>query len=142
MGAIVGAVLSLICFSFVWGVAVPQRSSGFDALIEVAMRWLLTGLVGMLAGAAIAASRPIRGWLSVAIVLTLGVVGGVLNGLAVRDLLVAGCHPSLYRAPIYPEWCGASGVRPFLGIFAKSALAGGLVAAALMAVGIRRPPLK
>ena len=63
----------------------------------------------------------------------------MLNGLAVRDLLVAGCHPSVYRAQIYPEWCGASGLRPFFGIFAKSELAGGLV---VVAVGIRRPPLK
>ncbi len=141
MGAIAGAVVSLLCFSFVWGVAIPQRSSGINALIEVATRWLLTGLVGMMAGVGIAATQPVRRWLSVAVVLALGVVGGALNALAVRDLLLAGCHV-VGRAPIYPEWCGASGLRPFLGIFAKSALAGGLVAAALIAAGIRRAPLK
>lgn len=98
-------------------------------------------VVGVMAGAAIAASRPIRGWLSVVIVPTLGVVGGVLNGLAVRDPLVAGGHVG-HRAPIYLEWCGASGLGPFLGILAKSALAGRLVAAAVIRVGIGRPPPK
>jgi hypothetical protein len=140
MGAIVGAVLSLICFSFVWGVAVPERSSGFDAVFRSrragsSQAWSACWRdcdCGKPPDPRVAFCRHSP---------NIGVVGGVLNGLAVRDLLVAGCHPSTYRAPIYPEWCGASGLRPFFGIFAKSALAGALVAAALMAVGIRRPPL-
>jgi len=101
--------------------------------MEMLLRILLTAVVGMAMGVAIAAIRPVRGWLSGIALFIFGGVAGLANAAILKDVLSVGCDAGR-RLPVSPEWCADGGT---LALVVKNALAGLFVAAALLPFGLK-----
>jgi hypothetical protein len=81
--------------------------------MEMLLRILLTAVVGMALGVAIAAIRPVRSWLSGIALFILGAVAGLANAAILKDILMVGCDAGR-RLPVSPEWCADGGARACL----------------------------
>jgi hypothetical protein len=132
--AIAGGFIAFVAFGLAWLPNIPSHSRDVDVLIEMFLRILLTAVVGMAMGVAIAAVRPVRGWPSGIVLFILGGLAGLANAAILKDVLSVGCDAGL-RLPVSPEWCADSGT---LALFVKNALAGLFVAAALLPFGLKR----
>jgi hypothetical protein len=98
------------------------------------MRILLTAVVGMAMGVAIAAIRPVRGWPSGIGLFILGGLAGLATAAILKDVLSIGCDAGR-RLPVSPEWCSDGDT---LALFVKNSLAGLFVAAALLPFALKR----
>jgi hypothetical protein len=132
--AIAGGFLAFVAFGLAWLPYIPSQSRDVDVLIEMSLRILLTAVVGMAIGVAIAAIRPVRGWLSGIALFILGGVAGLANAAILKDVLSVGCDAGL-RLPVSPKWCADGGTPALL---VKNVLAGLFVAAALLPFGLKR----
>lgn len=132
--AIAGGFVAFVVFGLAWLPYFPSHSRDVDVLMEMLLRILLTAVVGMAMGVAIAAIRPVRGWLSGIALFILGGVAGLANAAILKDVLLVGCDAGR-RLPVSPEWCADGGT---LALFVTNALAGLFVAAALLPFGLKR----
>jgi hypothetical protein len=132
--AIAGGFMAFVAFGLAWLAYIPSHSRDIDVLMEMFLRILLAAVVGMAMGVAIAAIRPVRGWLSGIALFILGGVAGLANAGVLKDVLSVGCDAGR-RLPVSPEWCADGGT---LALFATNALAGLFVAAALLPFGLKR----
>jgi hypothetical protein len=131
--ALAGGFLAFVAFGLAWLPYIPSHSRDIDVLIEMLLRILLTAVVGMAMGVAIAAIRPVRGWPSGIALFILGGVAGLANAAILKDILSVGCDAGR-RLPVSPEWCADGGTAA---LFVKNALAGLIVAAALLPFGLK-----
>jgi hypothetical protein len=132
--AIAGGFLAFVAFGLAWLPYIPNHSRDVDVLIEMFLRILVTAVVGMAMGVAVAAVRPVRGWPSGILLLILGGLAGLANVAILKDVLSVGCDAGR-RLPVSPEWCADGGT---LALFVKNALAGLFVAAALLPFALKR----
>jgi hypothetical protein len=132
--AIAGGFLAFVAFGLAWLPYIPNHSRDVDVLIEMFLRILVTAVVGMAMGVAVAAVRPVRGWPSGILLLILGGLAGHANVAILKDVLSVGCDAGR-RLPVSPEWCADGGT---LALFVKNALAGLFVAAALLPFALKR----
>jgi phosphate/sulfate permease len=132
--AIAGGFVAFVVFGLAWLPYFPGHSRDVDVLIEMVLRILLTAVVGMAMGVAVAAVRPVRGWPSGIALFILGGVAGLANAAILKDVLSVGCDAGP-RLPVSPEWCADGGT---LALFVTNALAGLFVAAALLPFGLKR----
>lgn len=132
--AIAGGFIAFVGFGLAWLPHIPSHSRDVDVLMEMFLRILLTAVVGMAMGVAVAAVRPVRGWLSGIALFILGGVAGLANAGILKDVLSVGCDAGR-RLPVSPEWCADGGT---LALFVTNALAGLLVAAAVLPFGLKR----
>jgi hypothetical protein len=132
--AIAGGFIAFVAFGLAWLPYFPSHSRDVDVLMEMLLRTLLTAVVGMGMGVAIAAIKPVRGRLSGIALFILGGVAGLANAAILKNVLSVGCDAGR-RLPVSPEWCADGGA---LALFVKNALAGLFVAAALLPFGLKR----
>jgi phosphate/sulfate permease len=132
--AIAGGFVAFVVFGLAWPPYFPSHSRDVDVLMEMLLRILLAAVVGMAVGVAIAAIRPVRGWLSGIALFILGGVAGLANAGVLKDVLSVGCDAGR-RLPVSPEWCADGGT---LALLVTNALAGLFVAAALLPFGLKR----
>ena len=131
--AIAGGFISLVAFGLAWLSYIPSHSRDVDVLMEMFLRVLLTGVVGMAMGVAVAAIRPVRGWPSGIALFVLAGAAGLANAAILKDVLSVGCDAGR-RLPVSPEWCADGGTFALL---VKNALAGLFVAGALLPFGLK-----
>jgi hypothetical protein len=128
-GFVVGGVLGILAFGLAWK---PFWPSSFEGLIQAIVLLGTTALIAGGLGALTFAVRPFQRSWQLIMSVGLGTLGGVVAGRVMRSALMIDClHGTGSQGP----WCNAG--YSFLPFFLGSALAGGFVAMAISALGVR-----
>lgn len=128
-GFVAGGVLGSLGLGFAW---LPFWPAGWEAVVRALVVLGTTALIAGAFGAFMFAVRPLRRWWHVVVCIALGSLGGVFAGAEMRSALLADC---LHGTGPQESWCNVG--YSFSPFFLGSGLAGGIVALAISALGVK-----
>jgi hypothetical protein len=128
-GFVAGGVLGILAFGLAW---LPFWPSSLEGVVRVLVLLGTTGLITGAFGTLMFAVRPLQRWWHLVVCIWLGSLGGLFAGAEMRSTLLADC---MHGTGPQASWCNVG--YSFLPFFLGSLFAGGIVALAISAVGVR-----